>query len=82
MTRGAGLESLAAESDVRGHRMTEHYIEVMASGTWTETVTRPAWTWRCGLCGWLGTGLTSEASATREANHHLDAHTDEELRRG
>lgn len=30
-----------------------------------------AWAWRCGECGWLGTGHTSERTATKEAAQHL-----------
>lgn len=35
----------------------------------------PAWAWRCGECGWLGIGLTSEREALGEASdHYWDEH--------
>ena len=31
----------------------------------------PAFAWRCQVCGWLGTGHTSENAALKEASDHL-----------
>jgi len=44
---------------------------VKQSGQVTVTSTVPAYVWRCEVCGWLGTGWTSESGATREAVDHL-----------
>ncbi len=47
-------------------------IEVVQSGTWTQTIHHPAWAWRCDTCGWLGVELMSENAARGEGERHLE----------
>ena len=50
--------------------MSDQPITIKQSGTITVTTQIPSWVWRCELCGWLGTGHTSDHAALREAADH------------
>ena len=46
-------------------------LTVKQSGTVPVTSHIPAWVWRCEVCGWLGTGWTSESGAEKEGADHV-----------
>jgi hypothetical protein len=51
-------------------RTTER-LSVKQTGTVAVITHVSAWSWRCEVCGWLGTGFTSERAAEREGADHV-----------
>lgn len=46
-------------------------IETFSEGTRPVTTYVEAYGWRCGTCGWLGSGLSSPEAALREGERHI-----------
>lgn len=59
-----------SDQPLASERRSDEFV-VKQSGTIAVVSHVPAWAWRCGRCGWLGTGWTSETGATKEAADHV-----------
>lgn len=62
---------MSDEANSNGDYHVPENVIVKQQGTVPVVSQVPAWVWRCGECGWLGTGLMSESSAVKEAAQHM-----------